>query len=353
MRISADPASTSNSGNRLGRRRFSDHSQPWNDSELQGPSRFAQSAPRTAPEETFTRTSLQRYLKEIGKVPLLTRDEEAALAKRIKRGDAAARDRMILSNLRLVVKIAYDYKDFGLPILDLISEGNIGLMKAVERFDPEKGGKMSAYSSWWIKQSMKRAIANQSKTIRLPIHLVEKISRIRKTARQLAEELDREPTDDELSAVTEMPVNKIAHLKSVSARPTSLDAPVGFESDGAELGDFVGDDNAASPYERLNEKTLQDDLTQMIENLESRESLIIKMRFGIGRHSPRTLEEVGQVFGITRERVRQLQNLALSKMRRVFHRTERQRSAEEIDQEKRAEARIEVLKEYFEQLAAN
>lgn len=313
---------------------------------------FARSGPRPASADSLQRTSIQRYLKEIGKIPLLTREQEVDLANRIKRGDASARDKMIRSNLRLVVKIAYDYKDFGLPILDLISEGNIGLIKAVERFDPEKGGKLSTYSAWWIKQSIKRALANQSKTIRLPVHLVDKISRIRKVAMRLTEELGREPTDEELSEVMEIPVNKIAHLKSVSVRPASLNAPVSYESESAELGDFVGDENAASPYERLNEKSMQDDLAQMIETLEARESLIIKMRFGIEGDNPLTLEEVGQAFGITRERVRQLQNLALSKMRKIMYRKERQLTSEELDLENREKARLEVLREYFESAAA-
>ena len=350
MKTSVEPGPAIESYNRIATSEFDEESNRTQNRSQETLS-FAQSAPQAAPPDTLKRTNIQRYLKEIGQIPLLTREQEIELASRIKRGDAEARDRMIRSNLRLVVKIAYDYKDFGLPILDLISEGNIGLIKAVERFDPEKGGKLSTYSAWWIKQSIKRALANQSKTIRLPVHLVDKISRIRKVAMQLTEELGREPTDDELSETMEIPVNKIAHLKSVSVRPASLNAPVSYEAEGAELGDFVGDENAASPYERLNEKSMQDDLSRMIDNLETRESLIIKLRFGIDVDSPLTLEEVGSIFGITRERVRQLQNLALSKMRKVMYRKERQLSYEELEIANREKARLQVLREYFESAA--
>src|SRR3989449_5603503 len=188
------------------------------------------------------------YLREIGQVKLLTVQDEIDLAAKIKRGDRAARSRMIKANLRLVVKIAHDYSNLGLPLLDLVSEGNIGLMKAVERFDPKKGGKLSTYAAWWIKQSIKRALANQAKTIRLPVHLVDKISKIRRTAMQLTEQLGREPTDEELAAELQGPTSKVAHLKSVSVRPASLDAPIGEDGDSATFGDIVGDDNAVSPF---------------------------------------------------------------------------------------------------------
>ncbi len=213
----------------------------------------ARRGPGSSPPE---RSNLQIYLQEIGKTALLTIEEEIALAKRIRRGDKAARDHMIKANLRLVVKIAMDYKDFGLPLLDLISEGNIGLVKAVERFDPRKGGKLSTYAAWWIKQSIKRALANQSKTIRLPVHLVDKISKMRKTAMQLSERLGREPTDEELAMELQIPTSKVAHLKSVSVRPASLDAPVGEDGDSATFGEIVGDENATSPYDNLRDKNL-------------------------------------------------------------------------------------------------
>ena len=293
--------------------------------------------------------SLDKYLQEIGRVDLITAEEEVELAEKIKAGDKKARDRMISSNLRLVVKIAYDYRDYGLPVTDLISEGNIGLIKAVERFDPEKGGKLSTYASWWIKQSIKRALANQSKTIRLPLHLVDRISQIRKVSRQLAEELGREPTNEELGDILEISASKVAHLKSVSARPTSLNAPIGDDQNGTELGDVVGDENSPSPFERLNQKSIQGDLSELINRLEERESEIIKLRFGIERESPLTLEEVGSIFGITRERVRQLQNMALLKMRRIMFSNERQLSRAEVDEANRERERMRVFQEFYQE----
>src|SRR5471032_630515 len=188
-------------------------------------------------------SGIKIYLREIGQTPLLTREEEVKLARRIKKGDQAARQQMIKANLRLVVKIAHDYSSYGLPLLDLISEGNIGLMKAVERFDPKKGGKLSTYAAWWIKQSIKRALANQSKTIRLPVHLVDKISKMRRVALQMSEELGREPTDDELAEEIGLASGKVSQLKTVSIRPASLDAPIS-DDDSTEFGEIVGDEDA-------------------------------------------------------------------------------------------------------------
>src|SRR5207248_3033769 len=216
-------------------------------------------------------TGIKIYLREIGQIPLLTPEQEIELAAKIKKGDREARALMIRSNLRLVVKIAHDYANLGLPLLDLINEGNIGLMKAVERFDPAKGGKLSTYGAWWIKQSIKRALANQSKTIRLPVHLVDKISKMRRTAMALTEQLGREPTDEELAAELQIPTSKVAHLKSVSVRPASLDAPIGEEGDSATFGEIVGDDNAVSPFEGLREKNLNNDLSAMVNSLDKRE----------------------------------------------------------------------------------
>src|SRR5438034_8581473 len=255
-------------------------------------------------------TAIKLYLREIGQVKLLTPQEEIELAARIKKGDKKAREQMIKANLRLVVKIAHDYEGLGLPLLDLINEGNIGLMKAVERFDPAKGGKLSTYGAWWIKQSIKRALANQSKTIRLPVHLVDKISKMRRTAMALTEELGREPTDEELAIELQIPTSKVAHLKSVSVRPASLDAPVGEEGDSATFGEIVGDDNAVSPFEGLREKNLNADLSAMVNSLDKREAEIIKLRFGLEGREELTLEEVGKKFHVTRERIRQLEYLA-------------------------------------------
>ena len=293
------------------------------------------------------KSPIKLYLQEIGKIPLLTPAEEVELARRIHQGEEPARQKMIQSNLRLVVKIAHDYVNFGLPILDLISEGNIGLIKAVERFDPDKGGKLSTYAAWWIKQSIKRALANQSKTIRLPVHLVDKIAKMRRLAMAMAEEFGREATDEEIAMEMGMPVNKVAHLKSVSVRPTSLDAPIG-DDDGTEFGDLVGDENAINPFENLRSKSLVRDINNMVDQLEEREAEIIRLRFGLDGEKSKTLEEVGQIFNITRERVRQLQNMALSKMRKILSKKEKQRTAEEIYEEQVAKQKMEVLNEFFQ-----
>ena len=213
------------------------------------------------------------YLREIGKTALLTPQEEIQLADRIKKGDKKARAHMIKANLRLVVKIAQDYANYGLPLLDLISEGNIGLMKAVERFDPNKGGKLSTYAAWWIKQSIKRALANQSKTIRLPVHMVDKISKMRRVAMVLSEELGRDPTDDELSDEIGIDRGKLAQLKAASLRPASLDAPIS-EDDNTEFGEIVGDANAQTPFELLSHKNMHGQLDTLLEVLDHRERKI-------------------------------------------------------------------------------
>ena len=296
---------------------------------------------------TTDRNMMRTYMQEIGKTPLLTKDEEVDLAKRIQAGDKAARDHMISANLRLVVKIAYDYNNFGLPLLDLISEGNIGLVKAVERFDPSKGGKLSTYAAWWIKQSIKRALANHSKTIRLPVHLVDRIAKMRKVTAELAEEHDREPTDEEIAYMMDLPVNKVAHLKSVSVRPASLDAPVGEDGD-TTFGELVSDDQEATPLEHLQAKSVSNDITSVINCLDDRESQIIQLRFGLDGSRPLTLEEVGERFDITRERVRQIQNIAIHKMRRIMTENERQRTKEEVQEERIEQKKMEVLQEFFE-----
>lgn len=294
------------------------------------------------------KSAIKLYLAEIGKIDLLTIKEEVVLAKRIQAGDEKARQMMIRANLRLVVKIAHDYSNFGLPLLDLISEGNIGLIKAVERFDPEKGGKLSTYAAWWIKQSIKRALANQSKTIRLPVHLVDKIAHIRRTTVLLQEELGRDPTNEELAQVLEMPVNKIAHLKSVSVRPTSLDTPVG-DDESTSFGDLVGDENATTPFEDLTSKSMINDINDMIDSLDSREGEIIRLRFGLNGEKPMTLEEVGQHFEITRERVRQLQNMAINKIRRAMVKHEKLKTSDEVKNENMAKERIDMFSRFAAQ----
>ncbi len=262
-------------------------------------------------------SSLKLYLREISKTPLLTVDEENALAERIKAGDQEARDHMIRANLRLVVKIAHDYSGYGLSLSDLVSEGNIGLMNAVERFDPEKGGKLSTYGAWWIKQSIKRALANQSKTIRLPIHMVDKIARMRRISSLLAESLGREPTDDELATELGLPRQKIAMLKQAALRPTSLDAPIN-DGEATEYSEIISDESASDPLEMLTDKNLQGEIEGLLGILNERERRIIDERFGLGGLKPMLLEDVGREFGVSRERIRQLQNAALTKMRNAL-----------------------------------
>jgi RNA polymerase primary sigma factor len=266
-------------------------------------------------------TAIKLYLREIGQVKLLTPEEEIELAARIKKGDKKAREQMIKANLRLVVKIARDYEGIGLPLLDLISEGNIGLMKAVERFDPAKGGKLSTYGSWWIKQSIKRALANQSKTIRLPVHLVDKISKMRRTSMRLQEELGREPTDEELGEELGTTASRVAQMRMAAIRPASLDAPIGDE-DSNNFAEVVQDESADTPYEQLEEKTVTRMLQEMVKTLDPREATILRARFGLDGGPQKTLEEVGEKFGVTRERVRQIQNIALRKLRKMIEKME-------------------------------
>ena len=249
-------------------------------------------------------SSLKLYLREISKTPLLTIQEENDLAERIKNGDKEARSHMIRANLRLVVKIAHDYSGYGLSLGDLISEGNIGLMNAVERFDPEKGGKLSTYGAWWIKQSIKRALANQSKTIRLPIHMVDKIARMRRISSILAESLGREPTDEELATELGLPRQKIAMLKQAAQRPTSLDAPVN-DGEATEYGEIISDESASDPLEILSDKNLHDQIGGLLSLLNERERRIIDERFGLNGLKPMLLEDVGREFGVSRERIRQ------------------------------------------------
>src|SRR5437660_4438538 len=254
-------------------------------------------------------TGLERYLKEIGQIPLLTPEQEIELAGKIKKGDVAARERMILSNLRLVVTIAHDYANLGLGLLDLISEGNIGLTKAVERFDPTKGAKLSTYAAWWIKQSIKRALANQSKTIRLPVHLVDKIAKVGRVSLEMSDELGREPTEEELSEEIGIASGKVAQLKSLGIRPVSLDAA-------------IGDEDAETPFESLRDKNLLHQMDGLLDVLDQREKKIISQRFGLGGGKRKTLEDIGKTFGVTRERIRQLQNIALAKLRRALSKKE-------------------------------
>jgi RNA polymerase primary sigma factor len=266
------------------------------------------------PADSPPRDILQRYLREIGQVKLLTRDEEVALAERIQRGDAVARDQMINANLRLVVKIARDYEGFGLPLLDLISEGNIGLMKGVERFEPTKGAKLSTYVSWWIKQAIKQALSNQSNTIRLPIHVTHKVSHIRRSAIKLRETLHREATDAELAHDLELNPRRVRQYREVSRAPICLDSPIS-DDDATTLSETIADENAAAPYDGLVEDNDNNLVNEVLATLDARESKILAMRFGLDDGSPKSLEEVAERFGVTRERIRQIQEQGLKKMR--------------------------------------
>lgn len=284
-------------------------------------------APETHTEHTAysADTSLKLYLREIGKVKLLSQEDEVQLAARIRKGDKKAREQMIKANLRLVVKIARDYEGLGLPLLDLISEGNIGLMKAVERFDPAKGGKLSTYGSWWIKQSMKRALANQSKTIRLPVHMVDKISKMNRAARHLQEVLGREPTDEELAEELHIKPARVAMMRMAATRPTSLDAPVG-DADNGTFAEVVRDENADDPFEELQAKGVTGMLKDLVTNLTSREANILRARYGLDGGRMKTLEEIGAEWGITRERARQVQNNALRKLRAMIEKLEKSKT---------------------------
>jgi RNA polymerase primary sigma factor len=265
-------------------------------------------------EKSLSGDAYTLYMREIGQVKLLTPQEEVVLAKRIKKGDGQAREQMIKANLRLVVKIARDYEGFGLPVLDLINEGNIGLIKGVERFDPRKGAKFSTYAAWWIKQSIKRALANQSKTIRLPIHVVEKLFHIRKAESKLNTILGREPTDGELSQELGIAAKRIDLYRKASVRPSSLDAPVGDE--GSEsVAEVVADERSETPYRRLEEKGDASLINEVLPTLDAREQEILRVRFGLDGGEGQTLEELGVKFGVTRERIRQIQELALVKLR--------------------------------------
>jgi RNA polymerase primary sigma factor len=267
-------------------------------------------------------TAFRLYLREVGQTKLLTAAEELQLALRIKKGDKRAREQMIKANLRLVVKIARGYEGCGMPLLDLISEGNVGLMRAVERFDPTKGAKLSTYSTWWIKHAIKRALANQSKTIRLPVHVVEKIFRMRQATTQLQNILGREPTDQELSDELGYSARKIAQYRLAANQPASLEAPLGDERDSKRIADTVSDENASSPYEYLEEKTNTSMVRELIAKLAPRELEILRHRFGLDGEPEKTLDEMGQKFGLTRERIRQLQNGALLKLRKSVEKLE-------------------------------
>ena len=257
---------------------------------------------------------VRAYLKEIGKIPLLTGEEEAELAKRIEAGDEQAKKRLAEGNLRLVVSIAKRYTGHGLQLLDLIQEGNIGLMKAVEKFDYHKGFKFSTYATWWIRQSLTRSIADQSRTIRIPVHMVENINRLMRTARAMTQELHREPTPEELAARLEIPVERVVEIQKFAMEPVSLESPVGDEED-THLGDFIRDEQSVVPADEATLTVLREQLQEVLETLSPREQQVIRLRFGLTDGHVRTLVEVGREFHVTRERIRQIEGKALRKLR--------------------------------------
>lgn len=254
------------------------------------------------------------YLKEIGKVPLLTAEEEIDLAIRIEEGDESARKKLAESNLRLVVSIAKRYVGRGMSFLDLIQEGNLGLIKAVEKFDYTKGFKFSTYATWWIRQAITRAIADQARTIRIPVHMVETINKVKKTASKLLHENGREPTDEEIAEKLDMTVEKVRDIQRVSQEPVSLDTPIGEEED-SHLGDFIPDDEAVTPADAASSLMLKEELIGALDTLNDREARVLSLRFGLDDGRPRTLEEVGKEFDVTRERIRQIEAKALRKLR--------------------------------------
>ena len=257
---------------------------------------------------------VRMYLKEIGQIKLLTLDEESALADRVAAGDEVAKSTLAEANLRLVVSIAKRYVGRGMLFLDLIQEGNIGLMKAVEKFDVSKGYKFSTYATWWIRQAITRAIADQARTIRVPVHMVETINKLARVQRQLTLELNREPSEEELAKKMNMSVEKIHEIYKISQEPVSLETPIGEEDD-SHLGDFVPDERNMSPEEFATNEMLKDEIADVLLTLTEREEKVIRLRFGLEDGKSRTLEEVGQMFGVTRERIRQIEAKALRKLR--------------------------------------
>ena len=268
----------------------------------------------SVPEGVSVDDPVRMYLKEIGKVPLLSPDEEIELAKKIELGDEAAKKKLAEANLRLVVSIAKRYVGRGMQLLDLIQEGNLGLIKAVEKFDYRKGYKFSTYATWWIRQAITLAIADQARTIRIPVHMVETINRLVRTQRQLVQKLGREATPEELAKELDMPVDRVREIMKISQDPVSLETPIGEEED-SHLGDFIQDDNVEVPADAATYTLLHEQLMEVLSTLTEREQKVLRLRFGLDDGRPRTLEEVGRQFNVTRERIRQIEAKALRKLR--------------------------------------
>ena len=268
----------------------------------------------SVPEGVSLEDPVRMYLKEIGKIPLLGMEDEVELAKKMELGDPEARKRLAESNMRLVVSIAKRYVGRGMQFLDLIQEGNLGLIKAVEKFDYTKGYKFSTYATWWIRQAITRAIADQARTIRIPVHMVETINRLVRTSRQLLQELGREPTTEEIAARLDLPVERVSEIMKMSQEPVSLETPIGEEED-SHLGDFIQDDNVLVPQDAAAFTLLHEQLMEVLLTLTEREQKVLRLRFGLDDGRPRTLEEVGKQFNVTRERIRQIEAKALRKLR--------------------------------------
>mgnify|MGYP003291375613 FL=1 len=268
----------------------------------------------SVPDGISIEDPVRMYLKEIGKVPLLSADEEIVLAKRMSEGDEDAKKRLAEANLRLVVSIAKRYVGRGMLFLDLIQEGNLGLIKAVEKFDYQKGFKFSTYATWWIRQAITRAIADQARTIRIPVHMVETINKLIRVSRQLLQELGREPMPEEIAKEMDMPVERVREILKISQEPVSLETPIGEEED-SHLGDFIQDDNVPVPAEAAAQTLLKEQLNEVLDTLTEREQKVLRLRFGMNDGRARTLEEVGKEFDVTRERIRQIEAKALRKLR--------------------------------------
>lgn len=268
----------------------------------------------SVPEGVSVEDPVRMYLKEIGKIPLLSTEAEIELAKRIELGDEQAKQKLAESNLRLVVSIAKRFAGRGMQFLDLIQEGNLGLIKAVEKFDYRKGYKFSTYATWWIRQAITRAIADQSRTIRIPVHMVETINRMIRTSRQLVQELGREPTTEEIAQRMNLPTERVEEIRQIAQEPVSLETPIGEEED-SHLGDFIQDDHVAVPADQATFTLLHEQLLEALDTLTDREQKVLRLRFGLDDGRPRTLEEVGREFDVTRERIRQIEAKALRKLR--------------------------------------
>ena len=268
----------------------------------------------SVPDSVSIEDPVRMYLKEIGKVPLLSADEEVELAKRMELGDQEAKNKLAEANLRLVVSIAKRYVGRGMLFLDLIQEGNLGLIKAVEKFDYRKGYKFSTYATWWIRQAITRAIADQARTIRIPVHMVETINKLIRVSRQLLQELGREPTPEEIAEEMKMPVDKVREILKISQEPVSLETPIGEEED-SHLGDFIQDEQVPVPAEAAAFELLKEQLNEVLDTLTEREQKVLRLRFGLDDGKARTLEEVGRQFNVTRERIRQIEAKALRKLR--------------------------------------